>query len=126
MLTTRPVNCLVIETAVRFRCNVSLIFPVRRLIKGIVNNVATLTPMTCKAARAGLDLSVRSLAAMADLSTKTIVRYESGVELRDRTIRAIQSVLEAAGASFLEPDEIGPGLRLRLPAKAEASVSPGA
>jgi len=85
--------------------------------------VAIITPATCKAARAGLDISVRTLAEMADVSTNTIVRYEGGSELRDRTIRAIQTVLEAAGASFLEPDDAGPGLRLRPRAEAETPES---
>lgn len=64
---------------------------------------------------------MRSLAELADVSTNTIVRYEGGAELRGRTIRAIQTVLEAAGASFLEDDDAGTGPGVRLRPRAQAS-----
>lgn len=89
-------------------------------------NVATvtiMTPLTCKAARAGLDIPVRELARRADVAANTLLRFERGEELRARTVKAIQTVLEAAGATFLEPDDAGPGLRLRPRAGAEAPVS---
>jgi transcriptional regulator with XRE-family HTH domain len=80
--------------------------------------VAILTPVTCKAARAGLDVPMRDLARLADISTNTLVRFESGAELREKTLQAIQGALEAAGATFLDDDGAGPGVRLRPPADA--------
>ena len=80
--------------------------------------VAILTPVTCKAARAGLDVPMRDLARLADISTNTLVRFESGAELREKTLQAIQGALEAAGATFLDDDGTGPGVRLRPPADA--------
>ncbi|MEE7487032.1 transcriptional regulator [Methylobacterium oryzae] len=86
--------------------------------------MAIITPVTCKAARAGLDVPVRELARRADVSTNTIVRYEGGAELRDRTIRAIQAALEAEGATFLENDDAGTGPGVRLRPRAQASSEP--
>jgi len=78
-----------------------------------VDAVAILTPITCKAARAGLDVPMRDLARLADISTNTLVRFESGAELREKTLQAIQGALEAAGATFLEDAGDGPGVRLQ-------------
>ena len=80
--------------------------------------MAILTPVTCKAARAGLDVPMRDLARLADISTNTLVRFESGAELREKTLQAIQGALEAAGATFLADDGDGPGVRLRPPPSA--------
>jgi len=51
--------------------------------------MATLTPETCKAARAGLDVPRRDLARLADISTNTLVRFKSGAELREETLQEI-------------------------------------
>ena len=56
---------------------------------------------------------MRDLARLADISTNTLVRFESGAELREKTLQAIQGALEAAGATFLEDDGDGPGVRLQ-------------
>lgn len=88
--------------------------------------MSILTPSTCKAARAGLDIPVRELARRADVSTNTLTRYENGAELRARTLRAIQDALEAEGATFLEDDGsgAGPGVRLRPRAQALSEHMP--
>ncbi len=65
-------------------------------------------------ARAGLRLSVRELAKIADVSAMTITRLEN-----DRsggyaaTLTKIQDALESAGVEFLYGE--APGVRLRLP-----------
>ncbi|MCQ8279919.1 transcriptional regulator [Acetobacteraceae bacterium KSS8] len=64
-------------------------------------------------ARAGLQLGVRELAEAADVSADTIVRMERGETLRARTVKAIQTALEAAGIEFIAENGGGPGVRLR-------------
>ena len=61
-------------------------------------------------ARAALQLGVRELAAKAKVSPATIVRFEASEELRERTVDAIRSALEAAGVEFTNGDQ--PGVRL--------------
>lgn len=72
-----------------------------------------MTPATCRAARAGLDIPVRELARIASISTNTLSRYEGGGDLQARTVKAIREALEGAGATFLDDDGAGPGVRLR-------------
>ncbi len=64
-------------------------------------------------ARAGLGLSVRDLAAKAQVSTNTVSRLESGEDLKPRTVEAIQRALEVAGVEFIAENGGGPGVRLR-------------
>jgi hypothetical protein len=64
----------------------------------------------CRMARAALQLGVRELAAKAKVSPATIVRFEASEELRERTVDAIRSALEAAGVEFTNGDQ--PGVRL--------------
>jgi transcriptional regulator with XRE-family HTH domain len=65
----------------------------------------------CRMARSGLQLGVRELAAAAQVSPTTIVRFEAGDELKPRTIAAIRAALEAAGIEFTNGNE--PGVRLK-------------
>jgi hypothetical protein len=51
------------------------------------------------------------LAELAKVSPDTIARLERGEELRERTVDAIRSALEAAGVEFTNGDQ--PGVRLR-------------
>ena len=67
----------------------------------------------CKMARAALDLGVRELAGRAKVSPDTIARLERGEELRERTVDAIRTALEAAGVEFIAENGGGPGVRLR-------------
>ncbi len=67
-------------------------------------------------ARVALDLGVRDLAALAKVAPGTISRFEAGEELKERTVDAIRTALEGAGAVFLDDDEFvpgGKGVRLR-------------
>lgn len=70
-------------------------------------------PVQCKMARAAVGLGVRDLAEKADVSPETVVRFEQGAALRDRTIAAIRAALEAAGVDFIAENGGGVGVRLR-------------
>ena len=72
-----------------------------------------LLPVQCRMARAALGLGVRELAAAAKVSIDTVTRFERGDELKERTIEALQRVLEAAGVEFIDENGGGPGVRLR-------------
>lgn len=65
--------------------------------------------MQCKLGRTALGLGVRELAALAKVSTQTIARLERGEELKERTLRDIQSALEARGIQFLKSGEVATG-----------------
>ena len=67
-------------------------------------------------ARAALGWGVRELALAAKVSADTVARFERGDELKQRTIEALQRVLEAAGIEFIDENGGGPGVRLRRPA----------
>lgn len=64
-----------------------------------------LTPAKCQAARALLGWKQKELADRAKTNVKTVLRYEKGEELRERTVADIQRALEEAGATFLDPEE---------------------
>ncbi|GBQ47537.1 helix-turn-helix domain-containing protein [Komagataeibacter europaeus] len=64
-------------------------------------------------ARAGLNLGVRELAELAQVSTNTITRLERGETLYPRTVEAIRAALEAAGVEFIAENGGGAGVRLR-------------
>jgi hypothetical protein len=64
-------------------------------------------------ARSAIGLGVRELAAAADVSPETVVRFEGGETLRARTIAAIRAALEAAGVEFIAENGGGAGVRLR-------------
>ncbi|MEZ5903405.1 MAG: helix-turn-helix transcriptional regulator [Alphaproteobacteria bacterium] len=64
----------------------------------------------CKMARAGLNLGIRDVAELADVSPNTVTRFERGEKLQERTIKAIKDALEKKGAEFL--DENGVNIRI--------------
>ncbi len=64
-------------------------------------------------ARAALRIGVLKLAAMAKVATGTITRLEAGVELKPRTVEAVQTALEKAGVEFTNGNK--PGVRLKRP-----------
>lgn len=72
-------------------------------------------PAQCKMARVALDLGVRELAVLAKVAPATVSRLEAGEELKERTVDAIRSALEAKGITFLDNGEVspGPGVALR-------------
>jgi transcriptional regulator with XRE-family HTH domain len=66
-------------------------------------------------ARAALKLTMRDLAARAEIDKSTLVRIEAGYGAHPFTLRQLREVLEAAGVLFLDADESGgPGVRLKL------------
>jgi len=67
-------------------------------------------------ARVALGIAVRDLAGMAKVSPDTIARLERGEPLKERTVDAIRSTLEAAGVEFIPENGGGAGVRLRKPA----------
>jgi transcriptional regulator with XRE-family HTH domain len=67
----------------------------------------------CKMARAATGLGVRELAALAGVAQATVSRLERGEELKEATVAAIRSALEAAGVVFLPENGNGPGVALR-------------
>ena len=64
-------------------------------------------------ARAALKMSVRKLAAAAQVSPNTVTRVEAGLPVNNSTIAAIRAALEAAGVIFVAENGEGPGVRLR-------------
>jgi transcriptional regulator with XRE-family HTH domain len=64
-------------------------------------------------ARAALGLGVRELAALAEVSPDTVARLERGEVLKDATVTAIRTALEAAGVDFIPENGGGPGVRLK-------------
>jgi transcriptional regulator with XRE-family HTH domain len=56
----------------------------------------------CRMARAALQLGVRELAALAQVSTGTITKLERGEALLPRTSAAVQRALESLGVEFID------------------------
>ena len=72
-----------------------------------------LTPIQCRMARAGVNLSRAKLANLAGVSAATLADFEAGKrDSYDRTVRDIQVVLEGLGVTFLVSDDDGPGVRV--------------
>jgi transcriptional regulator with XRE-family HTH domain len=67
-------------------------------------------------ARAALDLGVRDLARIADVSPNTVARMERGESLHPRTLAYLRGALEAEGITFIDPGAVstwgGAGVRL--------------
>ena len=75
--------------------------------------MAELTGAQCRMARAALQIGVRDLAELAQVSPNTIARLERGETLYPRTADAIRSALESAGVEFIAENGGGPGVRLK-------------
>ena len=82
------------------------------------NEAMIFLPVQCRMARAALGLGVRDLAAAAKVSVDTVVRFERGDELKERTIEALRRALEEAGVEFTNADQ--PGVLLTKAAAARA------
>ncbi len=76
----------------------------------------TMNGAQARMARAALKMSVRDLAAAAQVSPNTITRIEADLPSNPSTLGAIRRVLEAAVVEFTNGDR--PGVRLRNPAAA--------
>jgi transcriptional regulator with XRE-family HTH domain len=57
-------------------------------------------------------MGVRELAAAAKVSVDTVARFERGEELKERTVDALERVLEAAGIKLIDENGGGPGVQL--------------
>ena len=72
-----------------------------------------LSGIQVRMARAGLGWSSNELAAKADVSPTTLLKFEAGGGVHSTTIQKLETVLRQAGISFLEDDGSGPGVRVR-------------
>jgi DNA-binding XRE family transcriptional regulator len=70
-------------------------------------------PAQSRMARGALGWGIRELGKAAGVSHDTIVRFERGDELKDRTIEAIRAAFESAGIVFIPENGGGPGVRLK-------------
>ena len=68
-------------------------------------------------ARAGLGWGVRDLASKAKVSPQTVVRFESGEQLREATAAKLSSVIERAGIQLIPENGGGAGVRLKRKAR---------
>jgi transcriptional regulator with XRE-family HTH domain len=75
-----------------------------------------LTALQCRMARAALELGVRELAEIADVSPNTIARLERGDRLHPRTLNYITGALEGEGVLLIAARAVsaqgGVGVRL--------------
>ena len=85
--------------------------PKRRKVK--LNGIQKMLPVQCRMARTALAWGVRDLAEAADVSHDTVVRFERGEELKNRTVDAITAALEKGGVEFIPENGGGPGVRLK-------------
>jgi transcriptional regulator with XRE-family HTH domain len=70
-------------------------------------------PVQSKMARVALGLGIRDLAQIAQVAPATVSRFEAGEELKPRTVMALRTALESAGAIFVDENADGPGVILR-------------
>ncbi|MBX4967184.1 transcriptional regulator [Rhizobium binae] len=56
-------------------------------------------------ARAGLQLGMREAAKAAKISVNTMIRFEGGEVIKERTLEDMRRAYEAAGARFVEDGE---------------------
>ena len=80
-------------------------------MSGVSQQGYQLSAVQSKMARVAVGWGVRDLAAKAGLSTNTVARFERGEILKDATLAAIRTALEAAGVEFTNGD--APGVKLR-------------
>jgi hypothetical protein len=62
-------------------------------------------------------MGVRDLAAAAKVASDTVVRFERGDELKERTVDAIRQTLESAGIEFTNGERPGVHLSARVAAQ---------
>ena len=75
-----------------------------------------LTGEQIRAARAILRMEQKQLSEAANVSLETVKRLEKmkgEVSAYAGTVTAIKTALESTGVEFLDPDNGGPGVRLR-------------
>lgn len=73
-----------------------------------------MTPQQCRAARSMLEMHQETLCELSGVTIKTLSDFEKGkTKPYPRTLDKIHDALEAAGVSFVDPNGMGPGVRLR-------------
>ena len=75
--------------------------------------MATITGPQIRMARAALKWGVRELGQAAGVNPNTVARIEGGADALAGTLNKIQGAFEGAGVQFLDPDNGGPGVRLK-------------
>jgi transcriptional regulator with XRE-family HTH domain len=83
-----------------------------------------IVPVQCWLAREALGWSASHLARVAQMSRKTVVRFERGEPLKACTVEVIQRTLEKAGVIFIDADDGGPGARLMGSGEVASKVPP--
>ena len=79
-----------------------------------MNDRPSLTPEQCRAARGLLAMSQGDLCSLANVALKSMSDFENEKTAPYRkTLADIRAALEAAGVEFLDPDNGGPGVRLK-------------
>ncbi len=73
-------------------------------------------PVQCRMARIALEWGVRELAEAADVSTNTVTRFEKGDELKQRTVDAMRTAMEAMGIVFVKAGDIVDGYGVTIKA----------
>lgn len=73
-----------------------------------------LTPQQCRAARGLIGMSQEELRQTAKVTIKTLSDFEAGKTTPYvTTLEKLRNALETAGVSFVDPNGMGPGVRLR-------------
>lgn len=72
-----------------------------------------MTPIQLDMALAAVRWGVRDLVAAAGVSMDTIARFKRGERVKENTVAAMRTALEAAGVIFIQENGEGPGVRLR-------------
>ncbi len=85
-----------------------------------------LLPVQCRMARTALNIGIRDLAELAKVSPDTVSRFERGDPLKERTVDALKTALEAAGVAFVPENGGGPGVRLKSPSSATRDAAQAA
>jgi DNA-binding transcriptional regulator YiaG len=76
----------------------------------------TISPSQCRGARALLDMTQPSLAALAGIGLSTVVDFEKQRRsVSDDAVSKMQKALETAGIVFIQENGGGAGVRLRKP-----------
>lgn len=74
----------------------------------------TLSPQQCRAARGLVGMSQEELRKTAKITIKTLSDFESGKTTPyTDTLKKLREALEGAGVSFVDPNGMGAGVRLR-------------
>ena len=71
----------------------------------------------------GSRVGIQELARAAKVSVDTVVRFERGEELKERTVAALQRAFEFAGVEFTNGEQ--PGVRLTKAAAAHSRQTVG-